>query len=166
MWCSVNSRRTKEMVVDWRANRAAHVPLQVNGICVGRVSLRFPAVHVSDDLAWHTHTMAEAALVKDSKAASSGGKPGANFLQFHCGDCADILHHSALLVAQIKTLQGVIKAQQSDRPPPALAGGRCRTSGPEQGKRILPNPSQPGLSLSGKALTSLETLFSPELSGF
>lgn len=89
--------------MDWRKKRAAHVPLQVNDVCVGRVSLRFLDVHLSDDLAWHTNTMAEAALVKDSKEVSSGGKPGANFLQFHCGECADILHHSTLLVAQIKT---------------------------------------------------------------
>lgn len=60
MQCSMNSlllntSKTKEMVMDWRKKRAAHVSLLINGVCVGRVSLRFLDVHVSDDLAWHTN---------------------------------------------------------------------------------------------------------------
>lgn len=60
MQCSMNSlllntSKTKEMVMDWRKKRAAHLSLLIKGVCVGRVSLRFLDVHVSDDLAWHTN---------------------------------------------------------------------------------------------------------------
>lgn len=50
-----------------------------------------------------TNLKTEVTLVQDSGEVSSEGKSGTDFLQFHGGECADILHHSALLAAQIKT---------------------------------------------------------------
>ena len=55
----LNANKTKEMVLDWRRNRADPVPLQINGVCVERVSsFRYLGVHVADDLRWHTNTTA------------------------------------------------------------------------------------------------------------
>ncbi|XP_066531611.1 semaphorin-4A-like [Hoplias malabaricus] len=63
-WCaennlSLNSTKTKELVIDFRRKRADPTPLIINGDCVERVpSFRFLGMHISEDLTWTTNTTA------------------------------------------------------------------------------------------------------------
>ena len=57
-WCSdnnltLNTAKTKEIIMDFRRNRSDPLPLYINGECVERVhTFRFLGVQISDDLSW------------------------------------------------------------------------------------------------------------------
>lgn len=61
-WCGVNNLtlntdKTKEMIVDMRKERRPHQPLLIRGLEVERVStFKYLGVHISDDLTWTTNT--------------------------------------------------------------------------------------------------------------
>ena len=63
-WCSannllLNASKTKEMIFDWSRTRGDLAPLQIDGVCVERVSsCKFLGVQVRKDLTWHTNTAA------------------------------------------------------------------------------------------------------------
>ncbi|KAM3860016.1 monocarboxylate transporter 9-like [Diretmus argenteus] len=56
---SLNSKKTREIIVDFRRKKTAIQPLVVNGDCVERVSnFKFLGVHLDEDLVWSTNTTA------------------------------------------------------------------------------------------------------------
>ncbi|KAM3864829.1 uncharacterized protein ACN63O_010524 [Diretmus argenteus] len=56
---SLNSKKTREIIVDFRRKKTAIQPLVVNGDCVERVSnFKFLGVHLDEDLSWSTNTTA------------------------------------------------------------------------------------------------------------
>lgn len=63
-WCSVNNltlntTKTKEIIVDFRRKKSDHPPLYINGECVERVhDFRFLGVQISDDLSWTSNILA------------------------------------------------------------------------------------------------------------
>lgn len=63
-WCShnnlsLNTEKTKEIVVDFRRSRTQHAPLSINDTVVERVSsTKFLGVHITEDLSWTTNTAA------------------------------------------------------------------------------------------------------------
>lgn len=69
-WCSankllLNTSKTKQMVMDWKRKKIDPAPLQIEGICLERVSsFRFLGVHVADDLRWHVNTAAQQVVSK------------------------------------------------------------------------------------------------------
>lgn len=89
--CSVvnlllNASKTKKMLVAWKENRAAHDPVQINSVPVGRDSFFF-GVHVADVQTWHTtqqQSQQRLHFLRTLNRNSSGGKPSSNFLQFNC----------------------------------------------------------------------------------
>ena len=69
-WCVSNNlaliiTKTKELILDFRRNRAPPAPLYINGEGVERVqSFKFLGVHISADLSWSVNT---SALVKKAQ---------------------------------------------------------------------------------------------------
>ncbi|XP_077599374.1 UBAP1-MVB12-associated (UMA)-domain containing protein 1 isoform X1 [Stigmatopora nigra] len=61
-WCSannltLNTAKTKEIILDFRKRSTDLAPLLINGVCVDRVqSFKFLGVHVTDRLSWSTNT--------------------------------------------------------------------------------------------------------------
>jgi hypothetical protein len=62
VWCqenilSLNVRKTKEMIVDFRKQQREHPPIHIDGTAVEKVeSFKFLGVHITDKLKWSTHT--------------------------------------------------------------------------------------------------------------
>ena len=69
-WCATNNlalniSKTKELVLDFRRNRAVPAPLYINGECVEQVeTFKFLGVHISANLSWSANTTA---LVKKAQ---------------------------------------------------------------------------------------------------
>lgn len=69
-WCAYNNlalniSKTKELILDFRRNKAAPAPLYINGESVVQVeSFKFLGVHISADLSWTANT---SALVKKAQ---------------------------------------------------------------------------------------------------
>ncbi|GAA6107961.1 thymidylate kinase isoform X1 [Tachysurus ichikawai] len=63
-WCSVNNLslntyKTKELILDFRRCHTEPAPLYINGECVERVNtFKFLGVHISNNLSWCTNTLA------------------------------------------------------------------------------------------------------------
>ena len=61
-WCSdnnlaLNTKKTKELIVDFRKKAGTHIPIHINGMEVERVaSFKFLGVHISEDLSWTLNT--------------------------------------------------------------------------------------------------------------
>ncbi len=61
-WCqenhlSLNTDKTKELVVDFRRQSREHTPITINKTPVERVSsFKFLGVHITEDLTWSAHT--------------------------------------------------------------------------------------------------------------
>ncbi len=61
-WCrdnnlSLNVKKTKEIVVDFRRVHTQHAPLTINGVTVERASsTKFLGVHITEDLSWTNNT--------------------------------------------------------------------------------------------------------------
>ena len=62
VWCqdnnlSLNVRKTKELIVDYRRRRAEQAFINVNGAVVERVeSFKFLGIHITNDLSWSKYT--------------------------------------------------------------------------------------------------------------
>ncbi|XP_064875449.1 uncharacterized protein LOC135572170 [Oncorhynchus nerka] len=62
VWCqennlTLNVKKTKEMIVDFRKQQREHPPIHIDGTVVERVvSFKFLGVHITDQLNWSTHT--------------------------------------------------------------------------------------------------------------
>ena len=62
VWCqsnnlSLNVSKTKELIVDYKKQRAEHAPIHIDGAVVQLVkSFKFLGVHVTKELSWSTHT--------------------------------------------------------------------------------------------------------------
>jgi hypothetical protein len=61
VWCqdsfSLNVSKTKELVVDYRKQRAEHAPIHIDGAVVEQVeSFKFLGVLITKDLSWSKHT--------------------------------------------------------------------------------------------------------------
>ena len=53
---SLNVSKIKELIVDYRKQRAEHVPIHINKAVVERVeSFKFLGVHITKDLSWSKH---------------------------------------------------------------------------------------------------------------
>lgn len=69
-WCSdnnlsLNTKKTKELIIDFTRRGGGHVPLLINGETVERVtSFKFLGVHMSEDTSWTANTTA---LVKKAQ---------------------------------------------------------------------------------------------------
>ena len=54
---TLNAKKTKELIVDYRVPRREHAPIYIDGVAVERVSeFKFLGVHITQDLKWSTHT--------------------------------------------------------------------------------------------------------------
>ena len=54
---TLNAKKTKELIVDFRVPRRQHAPIYIDGVAVERVSeLKFLCVHITEDIKWSTHT--------------------------------------------------------------------------------------------------------------
>jgi hypothetical protein len=52
----LNINKTKELIMDYRKQRAEHTPIHINGAIVERIeSFKFLVVHITKDLSWPTH---------------------------------------------------------------------------------------------------------------
>ncbi len=145
--------------MDWRKKRADHAPLQINSVCVDKVSsFRFLGVHVADDLTWHTNT---AAVVSKAQQRLHFLRMlrkchlQANLMQsFYRSTVESVLTYgitvwyAGLTVKDRSALQGVIKAAQRiiGRPLPSL-GDIADSQGLNRTRKILHDPSHPGPSL-------------------
>lgn len=64
VWCSennlsLNTSKTKELIMDFRRRRTEPAPLYINGACVERVNaFKFLGMHISNDLSWSANTSA------------------------------------------------------------------------------------------------------------
>lgn len=73
-WCAINNLalnipKRKELILDFRWNKAAPAPLDITGNRVEQVeSIKFPAVYISADLSWTANTTA---LVKKVQQTTS-----------------------------------------------------------------------------------------------
>ena len=62
VWClennlSLNTNKTKEMIVDFRKQQRVHPPIYIDGTAVEKVeSFKFLGIHITDKLKWTTHT--------------------------------------------------------------------------------------------------------------
>ena len=63
-WCSENNlslniKKTKELIIDYRKKQDTHTPLHINGEAVERVSsFKFLGTHISENLSWAINTTA------------------------------------------------------------------------------------------------------------
>ena len=62
VWCqdnnlSLNVSKTKELIVDYRKQRARHAPIHIDGAAVEQFeSFKVLGVHITKDLSWSKHT--------------------------------------------------------------------------------------------------------------
>src|SRR4029434_2924908 len=62
VWCSdnnlsLNTTKTKELILDYRRQSAVPAPLYINGDCVKKVhTFKFLGANLSDDLSWSVNT--------------------------------------------------------------------------------------------------------------
>ena len=62
VWCSdnnlsLNTTKTKELILDYRRQSADPAPLHINGDCVKKVHIfKFLGTHLTDDLSWSADT--------------------------------------------------------------------------------------------------------------
>jgi hypothetical protein len=54
---SLSISKTKELIVDYREQRAEHAPIYIDGAVVEQVeSFKFLGIHITKDLSWSKHT--------------------------------------------------------------------------------------------------------------
>ncbi|KAI4872674.1 hypothetical protein NFI96_002525, partial [Prochilodus magdalenae] len=136
-WCRknnlcINIKKTKEMIVDFRRGRHAHLPLHVGGSAVEVVSsYRYLGVHLSNNLTWSNNT---SSLVRKAhqrlyflrrlRRAGLGSSVLTSFYRCVVESvlCSSInVWHGSCSAADRKALQRVVKAAQRNKyacPPP------------------------------------------------
>ena len=111
LWCwennlTLNNKKTKAMIVDFRKNStAAPPPLLINGTAVEVVpSIKYIGVHFSNTLTWRENTMSlvkkgSSAPVFSEEVEGGGAEPKHPQLplQICGGECTDLVHHSLVL---------------------------------------------------------------------
>ncbi|KAI4890819.1 hypothetical protein NFI96_006997 [Prochilodus magdalenae] len=127
-WCRknnpcINVKKTKEMIVDFRRGRHAHLPLHVGGSAVEVVSsYRYLGVHLSNNLTWSNNT---SSLVRKAhqrlyflrrlRRAGLGSSVLTSFYRCVVESvlCSSInVWHRSCSAADRKALQRVVKAAQ------------------------------------------------------
>ncbi|KAI4892265.1 hypothetical protein NFI96_006265 [Prochilodus magdalenae] len=127
-WCRknnlcINIKKTKEMIVDFRRGRHAHLPLHVRGSAVEVVSsYRYLGVHLSNNLTWSNNT---SSLVRKAhqrlyflrrlRRAGLGSSVLTSFYRCVVESvlCSSInVWHGSCSAADRKALQRVVKAAQ------------------------------------------------------
>lgn len=175
-WClrnnlELNTKKTKEMVIDFRRHKSDHAPLSINGVCVERVSsFKFLGTHLSEDLTWTVNT---AALVKKAqqrlhflRVLRRNHLEERLLVSFYQATIESVLTYcvtvwfTACSAADRKALQRVIRTAEKiiGCPLPPLediATSRCIS----RGKKIWADSTHPGQKLfillpSGKRLRS------------
>ncbi|KAI4874104.1 hypothetical protein NFI96_018126, partial [Prochilodus magdalenae] len=130
-WCRknnlcINVKKTKEMIVDFRRGRHAHLPLHVGGSAVEVVSsYRYLGVHLSNNLTWSNNT---SSLVRKAhqrlyflrrlRRAGLGSPVLTSFYRCVVKSvlCSSInVWHGSCSAADRKALQRVVKAAQRFR---------------------------------------------------
>ncbi|KAI4892928.1 hypothetical protein NFI96_014174 [Prochilodus magdalenae] len=130
-WCRknnlcINIKKTKEMIVDFRRGRHAHLPLHVGGSAVEVVSsYRYLGVHLSNNLTWSNNT---SSLVRKAhqrlyflrrlRRAGLGSSVLTSFYRCVVESvlCSSInVWHGSCSAADRKALQRVVKAAQRTR---------------------------------------------------
>ena len=127
-WCAsnnldLNTKKTKELIVDFRKNGGTHTPIHINGTEVERVtSFKFLGVHISEDLSWtlNTSTLVKKAhqrlfFLRRLKKAQLSPQILINFYRCTIESiltyCISVWYGNCS-VAERKTLQRVVKTAQ------------------------------------------------------
>ncbi|KAI4890202.1 hypothetical protein NFI96_002001, partial [Prochilodus magdalenae] len=177
-WCRknnlcINIKKTKEMIVDFRRGRHAHLPLHVGGSAVEVVSsYRYLGVHLSNNLTWSNNT---SSLVRKAhqrlyflrrlRRAGLGSLVLTSFYRCVVESvlCSSInVWHGSCSAADRKALQRVVKAAQrsvgvSLPTTTDIYTSRCR----KRATCIMRDPTHPAHSLfvplpSGRRLRSVK----------
>ena len=147
VWCAdnnlaLNTKKTKELIVDFRKKAGTHIPIHINGMEVERVaSFKFLGVHISEDLSWTLNT---SSLVKKAhqrlfflrrlKKAHLSPQILENFyrctIESILTNCISVWYGSCS-VADRKSLQRVVKTAQR------ITGSSLPTIEAVQSKRCL-----------------------------
>uniref|UniRef100_A0A3B1KH12 Reverse transcriptase domain-containing protein n=1 Tax=Astyanax mexicanus TaxID=7994 RepID=A0A3B1KH12_ASTMX len=123
-WCkhnnlSLNTEKTKEIVVDFRRTHTLHTPLFINGTAVERVSsTKFLGVHVTEDLSWSTNSASLARKANQRlyflRKLRRAGAPNPIMTTFYRG-AIEIILTSCFTVwygACRRTLQRIVRAAE------------------------------------------------------
>ncbi|KAI4901271.1 hypothetical protein NFI96_004577 [Prochilodus magdalenae] len=178
-WCRknnlcINIKKTKEMIVDFRRGRHAHLPLHVGGSAVEVVSsYRYLGVHLSNNLTWSNNT---SSLVRKAhqrlyflrrlRRAGLGSSVLTSFYRCVVESvlCSSInVWHGSCSAADRKALQRVVKAAQRSvgvslpTTTTDIYTSRCR----KRATCIMKDPTHPAHSLfvplpSGRRLRSIK----------
>ncbi|KAI4876824.1 hypothetical protein NFI96_006328, partial [Prochilodus magdalenae] len=127
-WCRknnlcINVKKTKEIIVDFRRGRHAHLPLHVGGSAVEVVSnYRFLGVHLSNNLTWTNNTSSlvrkahqQLYFLRRLRRAGLGSSVLTSFYRCVVESvlCSSInVWHGSCSAADRKALQRVVKAAQ------------------------------------------------------
>ncbi|KAI4891381.1 hypothetical protein NFI96_025937, partial [Prochilodus magdalenae] len=177
-WCRknnlcINVKKTKEMIVDFRRGRHAHLPLHVEGSAVEVVSsYRYLGVHLSNNLTWSNNA---SSLVRKAhqrlyflrrlRRAGLGSSVLTSFYRCLVESvlCSSInVWHGSCSAADRKALQRVVKSAQrsvgvSLPTTTDIYTSRCR----KRATCIMKDPTHPAHSLfvplpSGRRLRSMK----------
>uniref|UniRef100_A0A3B1K4B1 Reverse transcriptase domain-containing protein n=1 Tax=Astyanax mexicanus TaxID=7994 RepID=A0A3B1K4B1_ASTMX len=127
-WCkhnnlSLNTEKTKEIVVDFRRTHTLHTPLFINGTAVERVSsTKFLGVHVTEDLSWSTNSASLARKANQRlyflRKLKRAGAPTPIMTTFYRGAIESILTscftvwYGACTASCRRTLQRIVRAAE------------------------------------------------------
>uniref|UniRef100_A0A3B1K880 Reverse transcriptase domain-containing protein n=1 Tax=Astyanax mexicanus TaxID=7994 RepID=A0A3B1K880_ASTMX len=127
-WCkhnnlSLNTEKTKEIVVDFRRTHTLHTPLFINGTAVERVSsTKFLGVHVTEDLSWSTNSASLARKANQRlyflRKLRRAGAPTPIMTTFYRGAIESILTscftvwYGACTASCRRTLQRIVRAAE------------------------------------------------------
>uniref|UniRef100_A0A3B1K0V6 Reverse transcriptase domain-containing protein n=1 Tax=Astyanax mexicanus TaxID=7994 RepID=A0A3B1K0V6_ASTMX len=127
-WCkhnnlSLNTEKTKEIVVDFRRTHTLHTPLSINGTAVERVSsTKFLGVHVTEDLSWSTNSASLARKANQRlyflRKLRRAGAPTPIMTTFYRGAIESILTscftvwYGACTASCRRTLQRIVRAAE------------------------------------------------------
>ncbi|KAI4898113.1 hypothetical protein NFI96_015382, partial [Prochilodus magdalenae] len=178
-WCRknnlcINIKKTKEMIVDFRRGRHAHLPLHVGGSAVEVVSsYRYLGVHLSNNLTWSKTTLpvwsgrhtSGLYFLRRLRRAGLGSSVLTSFYRCVVESvlCSSInVWHGSCSAADRKALQRVVKAAQrsvgvSLPTTTDIYTSRCR----KRATCIMKDPTHPAHSLfvplpSGRRLRSIK----------
>ncbi|KAL6479062.1 hypothetical protein MHYP_G00124950 [Metynnis hypsauchen] len=120
---TLNSSKTKELIIDFRRKGAVPTPLYINVDCVERVpSFRFLGTHISEDLSWTTNTIAVVKKAQQRlyflRILRKNNFQEKLLVSNYCSTTESVLTYcistwySSCSVAERRALQGVINTAQ------------------------------------------------------